>query len=198
MLAESVAMWKVREILRLKLGLGLSHKAIALSLGIAPSTVRLTFERTGAAGFSWPLPDDATDAILEERLYGRAGAKQATTRAEPDWAVIHRELKKKHVTLAILWEEYIAQNPEGCRYSRCDLYRSWEGSAVAHDASELAGGEKLFVDYAGDTVSVIVDRLSGETRPAQIFVAVMGGSSFTYANARSGLGSGSITEVIIA
>ena len=74
--AERVAMRKVREILRLKLGVGLSHKAIARSLAIAPSTVRLTLERAGAAGFSWPLPDDATDAILEETLYGRAGTKQ--------------------------------------------------------------------------------------------------------------------------
>src|SRR6201984_3477307 len=153
--AERVAMRTWRDILRLRLGVGLSHKAIARSLGIAPSTVRLTLERTGAAGFSWPLPDDATDTILEEKLYGRAGTKQGYRhRAEPDWAVIHRELKKKHVTLAILWEEYIAQNPGGYRYSRfCDLYRSWEG------------------------------RLSGEIRPAQIFVAVMGASSFTYAKA---------------
>jgi transposase len=141
--AEWVAMRKVREILRLKLGVALSHKAIARSLAIAPSTVRLTLERAGAAGFSWPLPDDATDAILEEKLYGRAGTKQGYRhRAEPDWALIHRELKKKHVTLAILWEEYTgapgvdgqdftdieaygAQIPDGYRYSRfCDLYRS--------------------------------------------------------------------------
>jgi len=88
--AERVAMRKVREILRLKLGVGLSHKAIARSLGIVPSTVRLTLERAGAAGFSWPLPDDATDAILEETLYGRAGTKQGYRhRAEPEWAVIH-------------------------------------------------------------------------------------------------------------
>ena len=183
--AERVAMRKVREILRLKHGMGLSHKAIARSLGIAPSTVRLTLERAGAAGFSWPLPDDATDTILEEKLYGRAGTKQGYRhRAEPDWAVIHRELKKKHVTLAILWEEYIAQKPGGYRYSRfCDLYRSWEGKLSVTMRQSHAGGEKLFVDYAGDTVPVIVERLSGEIRPAQIFVAVMGASSFTYAKA---------------
>jgi transposase len=183
--AERVAMRKVRDILRLKLGVGLSHKAIARSLGIAPSTVRLTLERAGAAGLCWPLPDDATDTIMEEKLYGRAGTKQGYRhRAEPDWAVIHRELKKKHVTLAILWEEYIAQNPGGYRYSRfCDLYRSWEGRLSVTMRQSHAGGEKLFVDYAGDTVPVIVDRLSGEIRPAQIFVAVMGASSFTYAKA---------------
>src|ERR1700756_3103124 len=171
--AERVAMRKVRDILRLKLGVGLSHKAIARSLGIAPSTVRLTLERTGAAGFSWPLPDDATDTILEEKLYGRAGTKQGYRhRAEPDWAVIHRELKKKHVTLAILWEEYIAQNPGGYRYSRfCDLYRSWEGRLSVTMRQSHAGGEKLFVDYAGDTVPVIVDRLS----PPVAALEAMGG-----------------------
>lgn len=102
----------------------------------------------------------------------------------PIWALIHRELKKKHVTLAILWEEYIAQIPDGYRYSRFwDLYRSWEGRLSVTMRQSHTGGEKLFVDYAGDTLPVIVDRLSGETRPAQIFVAVMGASSFTYAKA---------------
>lgn len=116
--AERVAMRKVRETLRLKLGVGLS-KAIARSLGIALSTVRSTLERVDAAGLSWPLPDDATDTILDEKLYGRTGTKQGhRRRAEPDWTVVHRELKKKHATLAILREEYIAQNPDGYRYSR--------------------------------------------------------------------------------
>jgi transposase len=178
-------MRKVREILRLKLGAGMPHKAIARSLGIAASTVRMTVERAVAAGLTWPLPDDLSDAVLEERLYGRAGTKQGhRRRAAPDWAMIHRELKRKHVTLAILWEEYIAQHPEGYRYSRfCDLYRAFEGKLSLTMRQSHIGGEKLFVDYAGDTVPVIVDRLTGETREAQIFVAVMGASSFSYAQA---------------
>jgi len=183
--AERVAMRKVREILRLKFGTGMPHKAIARSLGIAASTVRMTAERAAAAGLSWPLPDDLSDAVLEEQLYGRAGTKQGhRRRAEPDWAIIHRELKRKHVTLAILWEEYIAQYPDGYRYSRfCDLYRAFEGKLSLTMRQSYIGGEKLFVDYAGDTVPVIVDRLTGETREAQIFVAVMGASSFSYAQA---------------
>ncbi len=185
MTAERVGMRKVREILRLRFGAGLGYKAIARSLGLAPSTVRLTMERVSAAGLVWPLPADLNDAALEERLYGRAGTKQGHRRhAEPDWALIHRELKRKHVTLSVLWDEYIAQDPGGYRYSRfCDLYRSWEGKLSVTMRQSHAGGEKLFVDYAGDPVPVIVDRLSGETRPAQIFVAVMGASSFTYAQA---------------
>ncbi|MGH6716336.1 MAG: IS21 family transposase [Bradyrhizobium sp.] len=177
-------MRQVREILRLKFSAGMSHKAVARSLGIAPSTVRVTAARIAAAGLSWPLPDDLTDAVLEEQLYGHAGTKQGhRRRAEPDWAMVHRELKRKHVTLSILWEEYVAQDPAGYRYSRfCDLYRSWEAKLSVTMRQSHAGGEKLFVDYAGDTVPV-VDRLTGELRPAQIFVAVLGASSFSYAQA---------------
>jgi transposase len=178
-------MRKVREILRLKFSTGMPHKAIARSLGIAASTVRMTLERAAATGLSWPLSDDLSDAGLEDKLYGRAGTKQGhRRRAEPNWAAIHRELKRKHVTLAILWEEYVAQNPDGYRYSRfCDLYRAFEGKLSLTMRQSHAGGDKLFVDYAGDTVPVIVDRLTGEVREAQIFVAVMGASSFSYAQA---------------
>ena len=94
---------------------------------------------------------------------------------EPDWASIHRELKRKHVTLSILWDEYIARDPEGYRYSRfCELYRTWEGRLSVTMRQTHVGGDKLFVDYAGDGVPVIVDRLTGELRQAQIFVAVHG------------------------
>jgi transposase len=122
---------------------------------------------------------------LEDRLYGQAASRQGHRRmVEPDWAMIHRELRRKHVTLSILWDEYIAHTPDGFRYSRfCELYRAWEGKLSVTMRQSHAGGEKLFVDYAGDTVPVVVDRLTGEIREAQIFVAVMGASSFTYAQA---------------
>src|SRR5205807_6518491 len=103
---------------------------------------------------------------------------------EPDWAEIHRELKRKHVTLTMLWDEYIERCPEGYRYSRfCELYRGWASRLSVTMRQAHIGGDKLFVDYAGDTVPVIVDRLTGQVRPAQIFVAVMGASNFTYAEA---------------
>jgi transposase len=96
----------------------------------------------------------------------------------------HRELKRKHVTLTMLWDEYIERCPEGYRYSRfCELYRSWASRLSVTMRQTHIGGDKLFVDYAGDTVPVIVDRLTGHVRPAQIFVAVMGASNFTYAEA---------------
>jgi transposase len=98
--------------------------------------------------------------------------------------MLHRELKRKHVTLSIVWDEYIAQHPDGYRYSRfCELYRAWAGKLSVTMRQTHQGGEKLFVDYAGDTVPVIIDRLTGEVWQAQIFVAVMGASNFSYAEA---------------
>jgi hypothetical protein len=96
----------------------------------------------------------------------------------------HREFRRKHVTLAILWEEYIAGEPGGYRYSRfCELYRAWEGRLSVAVQQLLAAGDKLLVDNAGDGVPVMIDRLTGKRRAAQIFVAVLGASSFAYAQA---------------
>jgi transposase len=152
---------------------------------VAASTVRATLKRFQATGLSWPLPEELSDTALEAKLFAEVGTKRGHRRlAEPDWATIHRELKRKHVTLAILWDEYIERNPEGYRYSRfCELYRAWEARLSVTMRQTHVGGDKLFVDYAGDTVPVIVDRLTGEVRQAQIFVAVMGASNFTYAEA---------------
>jgi len=182
--AGRVCMRHVREILRLVYE-GVSKHQIARRTGVVPSTVRETLKRFVASGLVWPLGEDVTDSILEARMYKNAGKKQGhRQRAEPDWAWMHQELKRKHVTLSILWDEYIADKPEGYRYSRfCELYRGWEGKLSVTMRQSHAGGEKLFVDYAGDPVPVVVNRLTGETRPAWIFVAVLGASSFTYAEA---------------
>jgi len=182
--AGRVSMRHVREILRLG-DAGISKHEIARRTGLAASTVRETLKRFASAGLVWPLPDEVTDTVLEAALYKNAGTKQGHRRhAEPDWAWVHRELKRKHVTLSILWDEYIDQHPDGYRYSRfCDLYRSWEGKLSVTMRHAHAGGEKLFVDYAGDRAPVVVDRLTGEIREAWIFVAVLGASNFTYAEA---------------
>ena len=124
--AERIAMRQVRDVLRLNAA-GVSGNEIARRVGVAPSTVRLTLKRLAAAGFGWPLPADMTDAVLEAQLFTAVGTKQGhRRRAEPDFAAIHRELKHKHVTLQILWDEYIERDPDGYRYSRfCELYRGW-------------------------------------------------------------------------
>src|SRR5205807_768014 len=97
--------------------------------------------RFQAAGLTWPLSEEMTDAVLEAKLFADAGTKQGYRRQiEPDWASIHRELKRKHVTLSILWDEYVERNPEGYRYSRfCKLYRSWEGKLLGYDAPDPRG-----------------------------------------------------------
>src|ERR1700741_3173870 len=185
---ERLAMRHVRAVMRLH-SAGVPTREIARRVGSAPSTVRLTIRRFEAAGLTCPLPDDMTDAALEARLFASAGARPGIRRgrrrlAEPDWATVHRGLKRKHVTLSVLWDEYIASEPGGYRYSRfCELYRAWEGRLSVTMRQSHAAGDKLFVDYAGDGVPVVIDRLTGERRTAQIFVAVLGASSFTYAQA---------------
>src|ERR1700720_2300755 len=182
--AERTTMRQVREVLRLRTA-GVGRNEIARRVGVAPSTVRLTLKRLATAGLTWPLPAEMTDSALETALFAAAGTKQGHRRhVEPDWTEIHRELKSKHVTLTMLWDEYIERCPEGYRYSRfCELYRGWASRLSVTMRQAHIGGDKLFVDYAGDTVPVIVDRLTGQIRPAQIFVAVMGASNFTYAEA---------------
>ena len=114
----------VREVLRLRTA-GISGNEIARRLNLAPSTVRLTLQRLATAGLVWPLSTELNDAVLEARLFSAAGSKQGHRRhSEPDWAEVHRELKRKHVTLQILWDEYIERCPDGYRYSRfCELSR---------------------------------------------------------------------------
>src|SRR5271165_6011824 len=181
--AERIGMRDAREVIRLKSASVSTHE-IARRLGLARSTVRETLKRAETAGIAWPLPDDMTDAALAAALYASRRSKRGHRRiAEPDWASVHRELKRKHVTLLILWDEYIADNPGGYSYSRfCELYRAFEKS-LSVTMRQTHAGERLFVDYAGDGVPVVVDRLTGEIRMAQIFVAVLGASSFTFAKA---------------
>ncbi len=111
-------MRQVREIVRLHRA-GVSTRQIGIRVGVAASTVRLTLQRIVAAGLADGIPTDQTDAVLEKVLFSGAGKKAGHRRhADPDWAAIHRELKRKHVTLTIVWDEYIALNPDGYRYSR--------------------------------------------------------------------------------
>ena len=182
--AERVSMRQIREVLRLRFASELPQRAIAKSLGLSQGAVSGYLSRARAAGVSWPLPADLDDVQLEALLFPPPPAIAADLRPMPDWAWVHRELRRPNVTLALLWDEYIERCPEGYRYSRfCELYRGWASRLSVTMRQAHIGGDKLFVDYAGDTVPVIVDRLTGQVRAAQIFVAVMGASNFTYAEA---------------
>lgn len=175
---------RVREILRLHAEMGLSGRAIARSLGISPSTVTSVLGRVKAAGLSWPLPSEFDDdALLEARLFPSPSGRP-TSIHEPDWSQIHKELRRKGVTLLLLWVEYKAAHPDGLQYSRfCERYRQWTKTLNLSMRQEHRAGEKMFVDYAGSTIGV-VDRDTGEVRQAQVFVAVLGASGYAYAEAQ--------------
>src|SRR6202142_3296992 len=126
--AERVSMRQAREIIRLKFSTSLPTREIARRLGLAPSTVRETLSRLDSAGLSWPLPEGIGDAELEAALYANRRSKRGHRRhAEPDWPAVHRELKRKHVTLLIVWDEYIAANPGGYSYTWfCEFFAGFE------------------------------------------------------------------------
>ncbi len=178
---ERLSMRKIREVLRLSAA-GLSVRQVAGSVGIARSTVAGCLQRAGAAGLSWPLPPELSEEELDRLLYPPAPVRPDAVPL-PDWPTIHRELSRKSVTLMLLWQEYKAVHPAGYQYSRfADHYRAWLGTQDAVLRQVHTPGDKLFVDYAGQTAEV-VDRSTGEIRNAQVFVAVLGHSSYTYAEA---------------
>jgi len=180
---ERISMRKIKEVLRLHVDCGLAGRAIARSVGIGPATVYDYIARARLANLTWPLPAGLDDDGLERLLFPpQAGLPD--DRAQPDWSHIHQELRRPGVTLQLLWEEYKARFPEhGYQYSRfCDLYREWARRVDVTMRHVHRAGERLFVDYAGDTVPV-VDGETGEVRRAQIFVAVLGASNYTYAEA---------------
>ncbi len=181
--AKRLSMRKIKEVLRLKWAKDLSNRQIARICGIGRPTVAEYLRRAEAAGLTWPLPAGLDEAALECRLFPPPPALPARARGVPDWAVVHQELKRKGVTLFLLWQAYRETHPEGYQYSWfCEHYRAWQGRLDVVMRQDHRAGEKLFVDYAGQTVPV-VDRATGEIREAQIFVAVLGASSYTYAEA---------------
>jgi hypothetical protein len=138
--------------------------------------------RLSGAGLGWPLPEGLADEALERRLYPPAVAAK-DRRPQPNWAAVHRELRRPGVTLQLLWEEHRAVHPNGYGYSRyCELYRTWEARLSPTMRQSHIAGERMFVDYAGTTLEVI-DPSTGEAMTAQLFVAVLGASNYTYAEA---------------
>jgi transposase len=176
-------MRKIREVLRLRLQCGLTQRQVAQSCKVGLGTVYEYTRRARDAGLSWPLPEGLTDEELDRRLFPPPPAIPSDQRPQPDWPALSRELAKKGVTLLLLWYEYRAAYPDGYGYSRfCELYSRWAGRADPRMRCVHKAGEKLFVDYAGQTMP-IVDPKTGEVRQAQIFVATLGASSCTYVEA---------------
>ena len=175
-------MRKIREILRLKYECGQSDRKIAKSCKVSRSSVAEYIRRAKVAGLTWPLSEDIDDAALEKKLFSGC-RKVSKGRPVSNWADVHRELKRKGVTLGLLWQEYKQRHPDGYQYSWfCKEYNKWRSKVDVVMRQHHRAGEKLFVDYAGQTVPV-VDQSTGEERQAQIFVAVLGASNYTYAEA---------------
>ena len=183
---ERLSMRKIRDVLRYRHSTGLSLDAIARALNLSKGVVAKYLRLASACGLTWPLPEALDDSELEKRLYRQVAAREPTF-AEPDYALVHQELKKKGVTLTLLWEEYRqAVGERGYQYTAfCTRYKDWTGQ-LKHSMRQIhRAGEKLFADYAGPTVPII-DASTGEIRSASIFVAVLGASSYTFACATSG------------
>lgn len=176
-------MRKIKEVLRLKFELGLSERQTAKSTQVSRSTINDYLRRFAVSGLPWPLPPGFADADIEARLFPAKPALSDALRPIPDWALVNQEMRRKGVTLFLLWQEYKAAHPEGFLYSwYCDHYREWLGRLDAVMRQEHLAGEKCFVDYAGHTMPV-TDRQTGEIRQAQIFVGIMGASNYTFAEA---------------
>ena len=176
---------KLEELLRLKFAAGLSNRQIAKSCGVARSTVAQYLHRAKQAGIGWPLPEGVSEAALEQRMSPTTRQRPPNAqRPTPEWVEIHQGLRGKGVTLMLLWQEYQERYPDtGYQYSQfAHLYRQWLASVDVVMRQTHAAGEKLFVDYAGQTFGVI-DRHSGEVREAEIFVATLGASNYTYVEA---------------
>jgi transposase len=149
-------MRNVRDILRLHTEHQLPGRQIAQSLGLSHSTVMGVLHRAAALGLAWPLPAELDDATLEGKLYPPTSG-QTAGRAEPAWEAIYRELRRKGVTLRLLWQEY---------------RRRWEGKLDVVLRQPHRAGEKMFVDWAGLTLS-IVDPATGQVQDVYIFVATL-------------------------
>jgi transposase len=174
-------MSKLRHTLQLLHGGALSTRQIGAALGISKSTVSEIASYARVAGVDWALAQSLNDEELQARLYKPAVARESR-HLEPDHAHIHRELCRPGVTLQLLWEEYQQQHSgQAYKYSAfCEKYKAWARRLQRSMRQTHTGGDKLFVDYAGQTVPV-VDADTGEIRPAQVFVAVLGASNYTYA-----------------
>ena len=177
---KRVTMRRIRDVLRLHLQADLSFNEVGRALKISKSVAGKYVSLARAAGVDWPLAETLTDEELERRLY-RPARLRSSHQLAPDFALVHQELKRAGVTLQLLWEEYARDNAQAYKYtSFCIKYRQFAQSLKRSMRQIHVCGEKLFVDYAGQTVPLI-DPATGEVSAAQIFVATLGASNYTYA-----------------
>lgn len=177
-------MRKIREILRLRYAGGLSIRQIRASTKVSVGAIQKLLVKADALALGWPLPAELNETELARLFYPEADTRVSRRFQVPEWSVIHQELKRKGMTKQLLWEEYTQRYPNRCySYSQfCDRYRRWRGQQKRSMRQTHKAGEKCFVDYCGQTVPVVCAE-TGEIHPAQVFVAVLGASNYTYAEA---------------
>ena len=177
-----LSMRSIREILRQKLVLKKSHREVARSVGLSAGAVGGVMGRATKLGLDWATAEALPEDELEERLYGPRLAA-GVARPLPDPQYIHRERKKTGVTLELLHLEYLEQHPDGYRYTQfCEVYREWLKKHRLSMRQLHRGGEKLFVDYSGKK-PCLVDPQTGVVTDAELFLAVLGASNYTFAEA---------------
>ena len=182
MATKRLLMRQIREILRLKYEQQFSHRAIAGACQVSLGTVSEYLGRSRRAGLAWPLPVELDDTALEARLFPPSGST-SRERVPPDLEHIHQELKRVGVTLHLLWEEYRETHPDGYGYSRfCEIYRRWAKKLRPSMRQVHRAGEKVFIDFSGKRPHWVNPR-TGDTVAAELFVAVLGASNYTYAEA---------------
>lgn len=180
---QEVLMHKVREVLRLGLKCGLGQREIAGSCSISHPTAGKYLQAVQKAGISYEEIEKMDDRALRALIKRQSLNSVRKILPEPDWAYIHREMKRKGVTLQLLWEEYKDIHPEGYQTTQfCEHYQRWRKTLKLSMRLTHKAGEKMFVDYAGHTI-LIRDRHKGTERKAEIFVAVLGASNYTYVEA---------------
>ena len=177
-------MRQLRDILRLRLCAGLSIRQIHHSTRVSVGGVQKVLNRAKALELDWATIETLSDTQLASRFYPTADTRVSSDFEMPNWVEVHRELQRKGMTKQLLWEEYCQQYPNRC-YSHtqyCFHYQQWLSKQKRSMRQVHKAGDKLFVDYAGQTVP-IVNRDTGEVHNAQVFVAVLGASNYTYCDA---------------
>jgi transposase len=184
--AKRLSMRKLKEVLRLRFELELGDRAIGRSCSVSHCTVAEYVRRFILSGLTWPLPSDLDDKALEQKLFPEKTSEApapATSKSMPDMKYLHQELRRPGVTLQQLWEEYREQVSGGyARTQFYDRYQRWAAKLHPTLRQDHKAGEKVFVDWAGKKPE-IVDPKTGEIREVELFVGVLGASSYTYAEA---------------
>jgi|TARA_B100000315_G_scaffold204928_1_gene198515 transposase len=179
-------MRKTSEILRLKHEVGLTNRQIAASLGLTHPTVSKYLAHALEAGLTWPLPEELDEDRLDQRLFPAPDVHEISSqplRPLPDMAHVHKELRRQHVTLQLLWEEYRLEYPDGYGYTQfCEYYKRWKAPLEVTLRQRHIAGEKTFLDWAGKTLRWTHPEF-GQEYPAFLFVAALGASDYMFAEA---------------